>query len=160
MAYSGTIYGGSGFETYMEGGASGATNTVDPMSRISDAATGISTRGTTWGDRVMTWAMGVPSGSRPSATTRRNRSRSVKMPSNRPSPSTTGTAATSCATQVKDLSGTHAAALQTQADRYERQMSEMQNRTFTIVATLTASGRGLWSSFLTQGASVWSVTSW
>lgn len=46
-------------------------------------------------------------------------------------------AATAFAAQVKDLSAAHATALQSQADRYERQMSEMQQRTFTIVGTLT-----------------------
>lgn len=46
------------------------------------------------------------------------------------------TAAT-VAAQAEKMSATHALALQTQIDRYERQTAELQQRTFTIVGTLT-----------------------
>ncbi len=46
-------------------------------------------------------------------------------------------AATAFAAQVQAMSAAHAQALREQADRYDRQMTEMQNRTFQTVVALS-----------------------
>lgn len=59
----------------------------------------------------------------------------------------TTSAAAAFAAQVQALGTAHAQALREQADRYDRQASEMQQRTFAIVTTLSDKLSALADSF-------------